>query len=243
MKSFAPKQGVGHEEIAHLVPAIVENEGAPVLVRALARVFVLANQTNTAQPDVQFTLYNNGSPVTGYPKTVSAPSAAVPTAVDESRLSASWNLAIDAWDLAAPVGTGYRLDVMVDPSGRIAETDRTNNLVGAALGASSVPVFRTTIFPVNLSGRTGNITAANRDTWVGRLVKMYPVAGVDVAADLVADRAAHVAALVADCEVGQVEGVEDQFDAASNEGGIDFVGVAVKGYRRGLGQDIEKFPC
>ena len=58
---------------------------------------------------------------------------------------------------------------------------------------------------------------------------------MDVAADLVADRAAHVAALVADCEVGQVEGVEDQFDAASNEGGIDFVGVAVKGYRRGLG--------
>src|ERR1019366_2902381 len=44
-------------------------------------------------------------------------------------------------------------------------------------------------------------------------------ARVDVAPDVVADRDTHLAALVADLEVGQVEGVEDELDAASDQGG------------------------
>ena len=41
VKAVAPEQRVGDEEIAHLVAAVIENERAPVLMRALARVFVL----------------------------------------------------------------------------------------------------------------------------------------------------------------------------------------------------------
>jgi hypothetical protein len=39
-------------------------------------------------------------------------------------------------------------------------------------------------------------------------------------------RGADVAALVADGELGEVEGVEDQLDTATDQGGIDLVGVA-----------------
>src|ERR1019366_65464 len=48
-------------------------------------------------------------------------------------------------------------------------------------------------------------------------------AGGDVGGALVTDPAAHVAALVAALEVGQVEGVEDELDAAADQGGVHFV--------------------
>src|SRR5664279_1619510 len=67
-------------------------------------------------------------------------------------------------------------------------------------------------------------------------------ARVDVAPDLVADRDTHVPALVADLQIGQVEGVEDELDAASDQGGVDFVGVAVQRYRRGLGDQATLGP-
>src|SRR5436309_2573421 len=41
MKTLAPEKRVGQEENADLMPAIIENEGAPILVRAFAGVFVL----------------------------------------------------------------------------------------------------------------------------------------------------------------------------------------------------------
>jgi hypothetical protein len=67
-------------------------------------------------------------------------------------------------------------------------------------------------------------------------------ARVDVAADLMADRDTHAAVLVADLEVAQVEGVEDELDAASDQGGVDFVGVAVQRHRRGLGDQASLGP-
>ncbi len=39
--AFAPEEGVGDQEIAHLMPSEIENERAPVLVRAPARILVL----------------------------------------------------------------------------------------------------------------------------------------------------------------------------------------------------------
>ena len=42
--AVAPEEGVGGQEIVNLVPAVVENEGPPILVRALARVFMLVER-------------------------------------------------------------------------------------------------------------------------------------------------------------------------------------------------------
>ena len=41
VKAVAPEQRVGQQEVDDLVPAIVENQGAPILVRPFARVFML----------------------------------------------------------------------------------------------------------------------------------------------------------------------------------------------------------
>lgn len=148
---------------------------------AFARIFVLANQTNTSTPSVQVTLKNGGVPVAGYPKTIPAPGASVPVTLDESALGASWNLAIPAGDLTTPGAGGYSLEAQVDPASLIAEADETNNLTTGTFAGTTVPAFKTTLFPVVLSSGTGAVSEATKNDWVGRLAKMYPVASVDVA--------------------------------------------------------------
>lgn len=146
----------------------------------LVRVFVIANQTNTATPAVQITLSNNGAAVSGYPKTVPAPLGSVPLALNESSITSSWNLAIPATDLTTPLGSGYSVQAVVNPGGAIAEADSSNNTFTATLTGTTVPTFKTTIFPVVLSNGTGNVSEANKDAWVARLAKMYPVSSLDV---------------------------------------------------------------
>ncbi|MBI1754448.1 MAG: hypothetical protein HY014_02285 [Acidobacteria bacterium] len=146
----------------------------------LLRLFVLANQANTATPPVQVTLLNNGVTVAGYPKLVTSTQTSVPQKVDESSLGSSWNLAIPATDLTTPAGTGYSVQAVVDPTNTIVEADRTNNQANFTFGGTTVPTFKTTIFPVVLASGTGNVSSANKDAWVARLAKMYPVASLDV---------------------------------------------------------------
>jgi hypothetical protein len=163
------------QTLDNAVPIVV---GKPGLVRA----FVLANQVNTATPLVSVTLLNNGVAVLGYPKPASFSGTSVPTALDESSLAKSWNLTIPATDLVTPTGSGYSLQAVVNAGGNLPpETDSTNNTITVALTGTTVPTFKTTIFPVVLSSGTGNVTAGNKDTWAARLVKMYPVGLSDVA--------------------------------------------------------------
>jgi len=147
----------------------------------LIRVFAQANQTNTATPAVQITLLNGGLPVAGYPRTIPAPASGVPTALDESTLAASWNLTVPGTELSAPTGSGYSLMAVVDPGNTTPEADESNNALETALRGTTVPPFKTTIFPVVLSNGTGDISDVNKDAWVARLARMYPVAGVEVA--------------------------------------------------------------
>jgi len=161
------------QTLANTVPIVAGKNG-------LIRVFVLANQANTATPSVRITLRNNGVDVAGYPKTVTAPGTSVPLVVNESSLTASWNLAVPGTDLNTPTGTGYSILAEVDPTNAVAEADEGNNQMTATFTGSTVPIFKTTIFPVVLASGNGNITAANKDAWVARLAKMYPVASVDV---------------------------------------------------------------
>ncbi|MFZ1376300.1 MAG: IPT/TIG domain-containing protein [Geothrix sp.] len=146
----------------------------------LIRVFVLANHFNTAAPTVRITLLNGGVPVAGYPKTVPAPKPGVPTAFGESTLDRSWNLAVPATDLTTPARGGYSILAEVDPLNAFPETDEANNSATATFVSTTVPVFKSTIFPVALASGTGNITASNHAQWVARLAKMFPVSGVEV---------------------------------------------------------------
>jgi len=146
----------------------------------LIRVFVLANQANTALPTVQVTLRNNGVPVAGYPKLISAPGASVPTALAESTLASSWNLAVPGTDLTTPTGSGYSLQARVDPTSLVAEADKTNNTTTVSLTGTTVPTFKSTVFPVVLDSGTGGASDANKAQWIARLAKMFPVGGTDV---------------------------------------------------------------
>lgn len=146
----------------------------------LIRAFVLANQTNTTTPTLRVTLMNNGVTVVGYPKTVNASGTSVPLVVDESTLTASWNLVVPGTDLTTPTGSGYSVLAEVNPAGAVPEADTTNNQMTATFSSVTVPIFKSTIFPVVLSNGTGDISATNKDAWVARLAKMYPVASVDV---------------------------------------------------------------
>lgn len=158
------------------------DNGVPIVAGkdGLIRVFILANQTNTAAPSVRVMLLNNGQPVTGYPKTLAAPGASTPLIVDESLLSNSWNLTVPGVDLTTPSGTGYSILADVDPAGTVAEADETNNSASVTLASTTVPIFRTTIFPVALASGTGNITDSNKANWAALLAQMYPVSVLDV---------------------------------------------------------------
>jgi hypothetical protein len=158
----------------HAVPLLAGKNG-------LARVFLLANQTNAATPDVQVTLTKNGVPVAGYPKTIPAILGQVPTTLVAGDPLASWNLAIPGTDLAEPLLSGYALTATIDPLQLVPEGERTNNTTSVALSLLAVPPFRTTIFPVVLDSGTGNITEANKGAWVAQLAKMWPVADLEVA--------------------------------------------------------------
>ena len=59
--------------------------------------------------------------------------------------------------------------------------------------------------------------------------------GMDVTPDPLRDGGSHRSALVAHLQGGQVERVEHDLDPASDQGGVDLVGVAVQARRGGLG--------
>ena len=64
MKLLEPIQSVGEQEIAHLVAAIIIDEGAPVRVLTLARVFVLIERRAVETPHGPFVLWEMaGNPV------------------------------------------------------------------------------------------------------------------------------------------------------------------------------------
>ena len=44
VKAVAPEERVGREEIADFMPAVIENQRAPILVGAFARIFVLVQR-------------------------------------------------------------------------------------------------------------------------------------------------------------------------------------------------------
>src|SRR5512133_3007157 len=161
------------QTLDNAVPIVAGKDG-------FIRVFVLANKPNSVFPVVQITLLNNGVPVAGYPKTVASAGYTAALYLDESLLYNSLNLPVLGTDLSTPMGSGYSIQAVVDPANAVAEADETNNSFTAALNGATVPIFRTTIFPVALSTGTGNITEANKGTWIARLAKMYPVASVDV---------------------------------------------------------------
>jgi hypothetical protein len=141
------------------------------------RVFVVANQTNVVAPAVQVRLYNGAAPL--WSTTIPAPGATVPTSVDESSLSQSWNVAIPG----TYIQQGLRIEAEVDPTapGIVPESNETDNVFPAAgplaMNVRVVPTLNVTFVPIiqRGNGSQGNVSSANTGAFLDLTNRMHPL--------------------------------------------------------------------
>ncbi len=163
----------------YLTQATQRYDGTVPLVagrNALLRVFVRANQANTARPDVRVRLYNGPALV----ETLSIPASGpfVPTDVDEGALARSWNVGLPGW----PVQPGLRVLADLDPASLIAEVDRADNRFPASgapgpVDVHALPAWDVRFVPVvqQVNGLVGNVAAASTEAFLADPQAMLPV--------------------------------------------------------------------
>lgn len=139
---------------------------------AWVRVFVLANQTNTAAPQVKVSFVNGSTTNT---LTINAPGSSVPTNVDTANANASWNMAVPA----AWITAGTTVSADVDPTNQITESNKSNNHFSyGALSMQSVHQWKITLIPIHTTdGRTGTVENSSRTKTdlVDPARRLYPV--------------------------------------------------------------------
>ena len=166
----------------HLTQSVQTYTGAVPLVAdrdGYLRVFVTASETNALSPDVRVRFYHAGVLV-GEQTVVRA--GPTPLAPQEGTLSSSWNLAVSK-TLIQP-NLSIRVDV--DPANLVAETNEGDNNFPAS-GLPLVPEvqtaapFQVTLVPVvtSVDGRTGNVTAGNKDQFLAASMRMHPLSSYD----------------------------------------------------------------
>ena len=167
----------------YLVQSVQTYDRTVPLVRdrdALLRVFVTANQVNTAMPDVDVTLYANGEAIAEL--TIPAPGLTTPLAPDEATLNSSWNVILDK----SLIQSNLSITATVDPGNAIAEGDESDNGFPAsgtplALDVRVVDPFQVMFVPVitKANGRQGNVTTANRGDYLETTARVHPIESWD----------------------------------------------------------------
>jgi hypothetical protein len=148
---------------------------------ALLRVFVRASEPNVASAAVRVRLYDGTQLLST--TSIPAPGAGVPTTIDESALTRSWNLPLAA-NIVRP---GLRVLVDVDPDNTVPETIETDNTwpsIGTplALDVRAVAPLAVRMVPVTQSatGLTGDITTASLSPYADLARKLLPVSSLAV---------------------------------------------------------------
>jgi IPT/TIG domain-containing protein len=143
---------------------------------AWVRVFVKANQTNTAQPQVRVRFVSGATTNT---INISSTVSAVPTLVDPNTLT-SWDASVpSAWIL-----NGTQVIADVDPLNAIAESNESNNQFTATLDVRTLKPWKITLVPIKTGTRTGVVTSATRtkESWLDFAKRIHPVAdAIDIA--------------------------------------------------------------
>jgi hypothetical protein len=166
----------------HLTQATQTYAGTVPLVAgraALARVFVKANVTNSAQPTVRLRTFVNSVQFREY--MISPGSNFVTKTIDESLLQWSWNVVIPANEVV----TGMTVSALVDPDNAIVESSDADNAFPAsgtlALDVRQVPTMKVTFIPVTQPNVVaGNVHAGNQNAWLDYAKRVYPFDTVDV---------------------------------------------------------------
>jgi hypothetical protein len=161
------------QTLAGEVPLVADRDG-------FLRVFPVASESNTSQPDVRIEFYLGGSLT--HTEVIASPGTSVPTAVQESSLSSSWNVEVPA-SLIQP---GLMILAEVDPANAVAESSETDNAypVGGsplAMDVRSTSTFNVTFVPVRQSenGLVGNVTAGNAADFLDVTLDMLPIASAN----------------------------------------------------------------
>jgi hypothetical protein len=147
---------------------------------ALLRVFVRASSGNAFQPAVRVRFYNGTTLANTI--TIQAPSASVPTTIDEATLGSSWNATLSG----ALLQPGLRMLIDVDPANAVAEGNETDNLLPAngqpaSLDVRAVSTLRVRLVPVvqTARGDTGRVDDNNKANFIAPMMRMFPVASID----------------------------------------------------------------
>lgn len=137
---------------------------------AWVRVFVKANQANTATPDVKVDFTTGG---TTHTLTIPATAASVPQSIDPENATASWNAAVDkTWILPST-----QIVATVDPTNAVPEADETNNTFTQTPTVQTLKPWKVTLVPVQNGSSTGNVQTAPRTKtdWVDFAKRIHPV--------------------------------------------------------------------
>lgn len=166
----------------HVTQTVQTLGGSVPLVRGkpgLLRVFVRASEANKAIPSVRVRIFHDGSLVET--RTIAAPGASTPLAVDESVLSGSWNLALPG-SLIVP---GLGVQVEVDPDRSVPEGSEGDNVFPSggsplALDVRSPAAFNVRFVPVQTAnGTIGNVSDANKEGFLTVARKLLPLNAID----------------------------------------------------------------
>jgi hypothetical protein len=168
----------------YLTQSTQTRTGTVPLIRnrgAFLRVFVVANEANSARPSVRVRFFRDGA--VARELTIPASRSSTPTSLDEGQLGSSWNAEVDA-GLVQP-GTSVVADV--DPGNSIAEGNESDNTFptsgspqGLTVRAASAARIR--FVPIRQgSGPAGNVTAANKDQLVETARRMFPLSSIETA--------------------------------------------------------------
>jgi hypothetical protein len=165
---------------------------------AFLRVFVTSSEANVPSPNVRVRLYNGG--VLASDQTLTRVGT-TPLAAQEGTLGSSWNVAVPK----ALVTPNLSILVDVDPDNLVAETNETDNTFPASgtpllLQVETASTFRVTLVPVTtaVDGRTGNVTAGNKNQFLDATTRMHPLSAFDATVGAPLTVAATVPALESD---------------------------------------------
>lgn len=147
----------------------------------LLRVFVKANQANTAAPAVRVRFYS-GAALTNT-ITINAPGSSVPQTISQGSLTSSWNYTIPA----AVFQPGLRILADVDPNGTVTESSETDNSfpangTPATIDVRTPPTFNLRFVPVlqSATGLQGGVTTGNAASYLADTKALYPLDAIDV---------------------------------------------------------------
>jgi hypothetical protein len=158
------------QTLAGTVPLVQNRDG-------YLRVFVVANQANSATPQVRVRLYVNGTQE-GSPAVIPAPAHSVPTSVNESALTNSWNVLVPG----SMIKPGLSILADVDPAQLIPESQRSNNSFPTsgtplALTVKDLSELYIRFIPVkqSVNDLTGAVSNSNKDALLVKTVKIHPI--------------------------------------------------------------------